>query len=247
MPKLPDGSEKGLKGNFDEDFSVCTRTGLAPRAGHIERDAPYKRIATEEAWTFPALVKAQVEYLESGEAPDDDSLKMAGMFAKMPSLQEMLQDLGGSAPVSIWTSSGIDRQLLLLTAPGVQVVRPVRGHSARARGERHRRRCLPTPSLTAFRRCAAFDPARRGGIGEGIGARGDRAGAQRRGAQFAFSGPLSRRTRVLANPRGARGATISHSTSTPPRPTTHPHYESARLFRRARRLSRTTCGCTRWG
>ena len=88
--KLEDGSEKGLKGHFAEDFSHRERVGLAPRAGHVDRIAPYQRIATEEAWTFPALVKAQVEWLESGHAPDDDSLKMAGLFAKMPSLQEML-------------------------------------------------------------------------------------------------------------------------------------------------------------
>ena len=81
MPLLPDGSEKGLKGHHLEDALPRLRVGLAPRAGHILRDAPYKRIATEEAWTFPALVKAQLDYLESGEAPGDDSLKMAGMFA----------------------------------------------------------------------------------------------------------------------------------------------------------------------
>ncbi|MGC1271212.1 MAG: hypothetical protein WA842_11530, partial [Croceibacterium sp.] len=126
MAKLEDGSEKGLKGHFQEDFSVRTRIGLAPRSGHVDRDVPYKRIATEEAWTFPALVKAQVEYLNSGEAPDDDSLKMAGMFAHMPSLQDMLQDLG-DLRIAHMDEFGIDRQLLLLTAPGVQVVRPGEG------------------------------------------------------------------------------------------------------------------------
>ena len=94
MAKLEDGSEKGLKGHFKEDFSHRVRVGLAPRAGHIDRDAPYRRIATEEAWTFPELVKAQVDYAESGDAKGDDSLRMAAMFSKMPSLQEMMQDLG---------------------------------------------------------------------------------------------------------------------------------------------------------
>lgn len=122
MPKLEDGSEFGLKGHFREDFSHRTRIGLAPRAGHVDRDAPYKRIATEEAWTFPALVKAQVDYLESGDAPADDSLRMGAMFAKMPSLQEMLQNLG-DLRLSHMDEYGIDRQLLLLTAPGVQVAR----------------------------------------------------------------------------------------------------------------------------
>ena len=49
MPKLEDGSEFGLKGHFKEDFSHRTRIGMAPRAGHIDREVPYKRIATEEA------------------------------------------------------------------------------------------------------------------------------------------------------------------------------------------------------
>jgi hypothetical protein len=118
MSKLEDGSEFGLKGHFKEDFSHRTRVGLAPRAGHIDRDPPYKRIATEEAWTFPSLVKAQVEYAESGAAKDDASLRMAAMFSKMPSLQTMMQDLG-ELRLSHMDEFGIDRQLLLLTAPGV--------------------------------------------------------------------------------------------------------------------------------
>ena len=156
MPKLEDGSEFGLKGHFKEDFSLRTRVGLAPRAGHVDREAPYKRIATEEAWTFPALVKAQVEYLESGDAPGDDSLKMAGMFSKMPSLQEMLQDLG-DLRLSHMDEYGIDRQLLLLTAPGVQVVRAGDGTAlAREANDIAAEACRKHPDR--FSACAAFDP-----------------------------------------------------------------------------------------
>jgi hypothetical protein len=132
MPLLEDGSEKGLKGHFKEDFSHRVRVGMAPRAGHIDRNAPYKRIATEEAWTFPALVKAQVEYFESGEAPDDDSLRMAAMFAKMPSLQGMMQDLG-ELRLAHMDEYGIDRQLLLLTAPGCRSCGPAKERHWRAR------------------------------------------------------------------------------------------------------------------
>jgi predicted TIM-barrel fold metal-dependent hydrolase len=156
MVKLKDGSEKGLKGHFKEDFSVRTRTGLAPRAGHIDRNAPYKRIATEEAWTFPALVKAQVDYLESGAAAGDDSLRMAGMFARMPSLQEMLQDLG-DLRLKHMDEFGIDRQLLLLTAPGVQVVRPGEGTPlAREANDIAAEACRNHPDR--FSALAAFDP-----------------------------------------------------------------------------------------
>ena len=156
MPKLEDGSEFGLKGHFKEDFSIRTRIGLAPRAGHVDRDAPYKRIATEEAWTFPALVKAQVGYFDSGDAPGDDSLKMGAMFSKMPSLQEMLQDLG-DLRLSHMDEYGIDRQLLLLTAPGVQVVRPGDGTAlAREANDIAAEACRNHPDR--FSALAAFDP-----------------------------------------------------------------------------------------
>ena len=156
MPKLEDGSEKGLKGNFKEDYSHRVREGLAPRSGQFLRDAPYQRIATEEAWTFPDLVKAQVEYLESGEAPADDSLKMAGMFASMPSLQDMLQDLG-ELRIRHMDELGIDRQLLLLTAPGVQVVRPSEGTPLSMQAnDIAADACSRHPDR--FSACAAFDP-----------------------------------------------------------------------------------------
>ena len=156
MAKLEDGSEKGLKGHFQEDFSVRTRIGLAPRAGHVDRDVPYKRIATEEAWTFPALVKAQIEYLNSGEAPDDDSLRMGCMFNGMSSLQEMLQDLG-DLRIAHMDEMGIDRQLLLLTAPGVQVVRPGEGTPlAREANDIAAAACARHPDR--FSAMAAFDP-----------------------------------------------------------------------------------------
>ena len=156
MTKLEDGSEAGLKGHFREDFSHRIRIGLAPPAGAIDRNAPYKRIATEEAWTFPALVKAQVEYQQSGEASNDDSLKMAAMFSRMPSLQEMMQDLG-ELRLSHMDEYGIDRQLLLLTAPGVQVVRPGEGTPlAREANDIAADACRRHPDR--FSALAAFDP-----------------------------------------------------------------------------------------
>jgi predicted TIM-barrel fold metal-dependent hydrolase len=156
MTRLEDGSEFGLKGHFEEDFSHRTRVGLAPRAGHVDRDAPYKRIACEEAWTFPALVKAQVEYFESGEAKGDDSLRMAAMFSKMPSLQAMMQDLG-ELRLSHMDEFGIDRQVLLLTSPGVQVVRPGAGTPlAREANDIAAEACRNHPDR--FSALAAFDP-----------------------------------------------------------------------------------------
>ena len=155
MTLLPDGSEKGLKGYHIEDRGPRLRIGMAPPAREIDRSAPYKRIATEEAWTFPALVKAQTDYLASG-AVSDDSLKMAGMFASMPNLQTMLQDLG-DLRLSHMDEYGIDRQLLLLTAPGVQVVRPGEGTPlAREANDIAADACARHPDR--FSALAAFDP-----------------------------------------------------------------------------------------
>jgi predicted TIM-barrel fold metal-dependent hydrolase len=152
---LPDGSEKGLSG-YNIERVPRRRIGLAPPAGTIDRDAPYKRIATEEAWTFPALVEAQVEYLESGDAPDDYALQMGGMFARNANLQRMLQDLD-QLRLSHMDEFGIDRQLLLLTAPGVQVVRPRDGTAlARESNDIAADACRRHPQR--FSACAAFDP-----------------------------------------------------------------------------------------
>ncbi|HSG33158.1 MAG TPA: amidohydrolase family protein, partial [Sphingomonadaceae bacterium] len=86
----------------------------------------------------------------------DDSLRMAGLFAKMPSLQEMLQDLG-DLRISHMDEYGIDRQLLLLTAPGVQVVKPGDGTAlAREANDIAAEACRNHPDR--FSACAAFDP-----------------------------------------------------------------------------------------
>ena len=99
---------------------------INPAGVPIDRNPPFKRIATEEAWTFPALVEAQMKLLNSACAPDDTSLRMAGLFAGIPALQKDLQDLG-EGRIARMDELGIDRQLLLLTAPGVQVLDPRTG------------------------------------------------------------------------------------------------------------------------
>lgn len=152
---LPDGGEKGLSGHNIERMPR-RRVGLAPPAGVIDRRPPYRRIATEEAWTFPALVEAQVDYLDSGDAPDDYALQMGGVFARNASLQRMLQDLG-DLRLAHMDEYGIDRQLLLLTAPGVQVVRPGDGTAlARDANDIAAEACRRHPQR--FSACAAFDP-----------------------------------------------------------------------------------------
>jgi predicted TIM-barrel fold metal-dependent hydrolase len=155
MTLLPDGSEQGLIG-YAEERGPRLRIGMAPPAGEINRNVPYKRIATEEAWTFPDLVKAQLDYLNAPDAPTDDSLSMAGMFNSMPRLQGMLQDIG-EGRLAHMDEYGIDRQLLLLASPGVQVVREGEGTVlAREANDRGAERCKRWPDR--FSALAAFDP-----------------------------------------------------------------------------------------
>ncbi len=100
--------------------------GLAPAPRPIDRKPRYLRIATEEAWNIPEILEAQVRLLASSRAPDDSSLRMAGMFSKLPELQAQLMEVG-ERRLARMDELGIDKQLLLLTSPGVQVLEPEEG------------------------------------------------------------------------------------------------------------------------
>jgi hypothetical protein len=68
--------------NTDASRGDRDARGLAPQRRAIDRHPAYLRIATEEAWNIPEILEAQIRLLESPGAPDDPSLRMAGMFAK---------------------------------------------------------------------------------------------------------------------------------------------------------------------
>ena len=148
-------SEPGLRGHAIER-GVRRRIGLAPRSGRIDPDPPYLRIATEEAWSFPELVEAQLRLLNRHNPPDDPALRMAGMFAKMTELQAMLFDLDAGR-IAHMDEFGIDRQLLLLTSPGVQVLEPAEGTAlARRANDLAAEACARHPDR--FSALAAFAP-----------------------------------------------------------------------------------------
>ncbi len=80
--------------NVEVANDADAKRGLAPRHREIDRNPPYKRIATEEAWNIPEILEAQVRLLAGPNAPDDPSLRMAGMFSKLEELQDQLMDIG---------------------------------------------------------------------------------------------------------------------------------------------------------
>ena len=106
--------------------TVALAAGTAGAADAREASAgkrDYKRIATEEAWNIPEILAAQVEYATSAAAPNDSGLQMALMFSKLQALQDQLLDIGPGR-IQRMDELGIDKQLLLLTSPGVQVLPP---------------------------------------------------------------------------------------------------------------------------
>jgi predicted TIM-barrel fold metal-dependent hydrolase len=130
--------------------------GLAPIQRAFDPHAPYLRIATEEAWNIPEILDAQVRLLGSPGAPEDTSLRMAGMFSRMPALQRQLMDIGEQR-LARMDELGIARQLLLLTAPGVQVLEPAEGTAlAQLANDRLAEACRRHP--TRFSGLTVFQP-----------------------------------------------------------------------------------------
>jgi 5-carboxyvanillate decarboxylase len=81
---------------------------------------PYKRIATEEAWITPEIMKRYRE-LVAKKAGDAGFLSLWGVFVRRGGiLIDRLLDMGENR-IHDMDVTGIDVQLLLLTAPGVQV------------------------------------------------------------------------------------------------------------------------------
>jgi predicted TIM-barrel fold metal-dependent hydrolase len=98
---------------------------------------------------IPEVLEAQVRLLASPAAPDDPSLRMAGMFSKLQYLQEQLMDIGEKR-IARMDELGIDQQLLLLTAPGVQVLEPDEGTAlARLANDRLAAACRRYPDRFA--------------------------------------------------------------------------------------------------
>jgi 2,3-dihydroxybenzoate decarboxylase len=84
---------------------------------------PYKRIATEEAWVSQAIVDAYGKLLADGAPGEPGFRAMGGAIyggGASSRLVQLLADVGDGR-IAAMDELGIDMQLLLLTAPGVQV------------------------------------------------------------------------------------------------------------------------------
>ena len=74
----------------------------------FDRNAPYLRIAAEEAWSIPEIPQAQLRLLDSPAAPDDTSLRMGAMFAAGPTAApaRRISARSGSLAWTNWASPG---------------------------------------------------------------------------------------------------------------------------------------------
>lgn len=92
----------------------------------IAPNPAYKRIATEEAWCTPELMQIFQQMLKDGSHNDPGFESLWGFFAQSQSprargLYERVQDLDARR-LQDMDDTGIDMQLLMLTAPGVQML-----------------------------------------------------------------------------------------------------------------------------
>lgn len=87
---------------------------------------PYKRIATEEAWCPPEMLKIYQEMVETKALDDPGFNTMFGFYLSSPSLRtrqirDYLVDLGDQR-LQHMDERGLDMQVIALTSPGVQVM-----------------------------------------------------------------------------------------------------------------------------
>ncbi|MBL8382390.1 MAG: amidohydrolase [Burkholderiales bacterium] len=94
----------------------------------IARSTDYRRIATEEGWITPEMMRMYLRILETKSIVDPGFYSLWGFFGTSQSerarlLFERIQDIG-ERRIADMEAAGIDMQLLMLTSPGVQIFDP---------------------------------------------------------------------------------------------------------------------------
>lgn len=94
-------------------------------------DRPYLRIATEEAWAPPEIITLYRRHLAEGTIEDIGFASLMGYFlgSSHPQPQSVVTRLQDAAEARIadMDATGIDHQVLALTAPGTQVLDAAEG------------------------------------------------------------------------------------------------------------------------
>lgn len=91
----------------------------------VPRASTYKRVATEEAWATQEMIDLYLKLIDSGSSNDPGFNSMwrhfsGGRSERVIQILERLLDVD-EGRIREMDVAGIDKQLLLLTSPGVQV------------------------------------------------------------------------------------------------------------------------------
>ena len=86
----------------------------------MNHDVAYKRIATEEAWVTEEVFRRGQALIEAGLPEEPGFVSMWRQIGAIDLVVRRLHDIGAGR-IADMDELGIDKQLLLLTAPGVQV------------------------------------------------------------------------------------------------------------------------------
>ena len=101
---------------------IASAQNIPPYAKGAQKPAKvdYRRIATEEAWGPPELFKMYIDLIENGALTDPGFVSMWGRFVRNTALIGQLQDIGEKR-IRDMDVAGVDKMVLSLTAPGVQI------------------------------------------------------------------------------------------------------------------------------
>jgi 2,3-dihydroxybenzoate decarboxylase len=102
---------------------VGTGTAASGAGAAVPAPASYRRVALEEAWVTPEIVTAYRKILANPPHEERGFAKMWGRYVDPNTTSPLLERLldVDKRRIADMDSAGIDKQLLLLTAPGVQV------------------------------------------------------------------------------------------------------------------------------